>query len=325
MTDLGEINLATPLAFDTIARVDEVVTDVLAMDLLHSSPAFFQTVLALAGQHDDATIFALRRSVADTSMGETDIELVVDGSAGRFGILIENKVRAPIMDQQFARYRMRGHDGISKGRWQQFAVVLMSPRAYFDALDTDHSQHIDAHLAYELIVEFLADHPEHAFKRHVFLSAITDFKKGYTQLPDASMMTFYRNYWSLASSQFPQLRMLKPDVVGKDGSWIFFPPLYGSGSKVRLIHKFKNIGCELAVTTSRAEELAEALAPMLDADMVVRTAKSAAYINIRTTALNHLLPFDQQHDDVLAGLHQLERLRVFAMKDEVRRRIMPVL
>lgn len=135
------------------------------------------------------------------------------------------------------------------------------------------------------------------------------------------MMEFYLAYWAVASSEFPQLRMERPSVVGKDGSWIYFPPLYGGGAKVRLIHKFKGIGCELAVTTRRAEELATSLAPLLQTDMTVRTTKSAAYINIKTPALDHLLPFETIRGDVGTSLQALERLRLFALGEEVREKI----
>lgn len=326
MSDLNKTHPPeTVISFDTIARVDEVATDVLAMDLLYSSPTFSAMVIDLVGEPAGSVIVAIRRSVAETSMGETDIEMVVDGGAGRCGILIENKIRAPLMDRQFARYRMRGEDGILKGHWDRFHVVLMSPQSYFDALDSNHSQHIDLNLSYERITKFLTNQPGNAFKRHVFLSAIADFKSGYKQTPDDAMMAFYQSYWTLASSNFPQLRMLKPNIVGKDGSWINFPPLYGHGNKVRLIHKFKAIGCELAVITRRSEQLADALAPMLDNDMIVRTAKTAAYVNIGAPPLNHLLPFDRLRDDVITSLQQLERLRVFAMREEVRKQILAVI
>lgn len=312
------------LTLDTIARVDEIVTDVLAMDLLHSSPDFFKKILNVAGEPDSMNLVALRRSVADTSLGETDIEIVADGPSGRCGILVENKVRAPLMDRQFARYGMRGVAGIETGQWSRFKVILMSPRSYYEALGSEHSAHIDANLSYEEIVDFLDRFPEFGFKRHVFESAIVDYRKGYAKSPDSAMMSFYQNYWKIASSDFPQLRMLKPEVVGKDGSWIYFPPLY-AGSSVRLIHKFKGIGCELAVVTRRAEALAEELAELLDPDMTVRPTKSMAFVNVRTPAINHILDFDTIRSEVFLSLQTLDRLRTFAMTDAVRKRIMAVL
>ncbi|MDX0072481.1 hypothetical protein GOC11_26950 [Sinorhizobium meliloti] len=308
------------LSYDTVARVDEIVTDVLAMDLLHSSPEFFRKVLEVAGEAGDMELVAIRRSVADTSLGETDIELIANGPAGRCGILIENKVRAPLMDRQFARYRMRGEAGIQTGQWTRFRVVLMSPRSYYEALGQEHCTHIDANLSYEDVVEFLGGYPEFSFKRHVFESAITDFRKGYVKSPDSAMMDFYQNYWAVASSEFPQLRMLRPDVVGKDGSWIYFPPLY-AGNSVRLIHKFKGIGCELAIVTRNAEKLAESLAPFLTPDMIVRPTKSMAFVNVKTPAINHILNFQAVRADVVLSLQTLDRLRRFAMNDDVRQLI----
>lgn len=307
----------TYLTFDTITRVDEIVTDVLAMDLLHSSHDFLELVLTVAAEARSAIPVAIRRSVAETSLGETDIELVVETHDDRCGILIENKVRAPLMDRQFARYRMRGEAGIRNNQWQRFKVILMSPRSYFQTLAFEHSSQIDANLSYEVVVDFLAERPEFAFKRHVFESAIADFRKGYVKSPDAAMMEFYQNYWTVASSEFPQLRLIKPEVVGKDGSWIYFPPLYG-GNRVRLIHKFKGIGCELAVTTRNAEQLVDALGPFLQADMIVRPMKSMAFINVQTPAINHLLDFNTIKGDVVRSLHALERLRAFAMDERVR-------
>lgn len=188
----------TNLTFDTIARVEEIVTDVLAMDLLHSSSDFFRKVLEVAGESRDLHLVAIRRSVADTSLGETDIEIVAEGSAGRCGILIENKVRAPLMDRQFARYRMRGEAGVQRGQWTRFKVILMSPQHYVETLSSEHSAHIDVHLSYEEVVKFLGGYPEFAFKRHVFESAIADFRRGYVKSPDAAMMEFYQKYWLVA-------------------------------------------------------------------------------------------------------------------------------
>jgi hypothetical protein len=310
----------TNLAFDTIARVEEIVTDVLAMDLLHSSPDFFKKVLEVAGETAAMTLVAIRRSVADTSLGETDIELVADGPDGRCGILIENKVRAPLMDRQFARYRIRGHAGIRTARWTRFRVILMSPRSYYEALDFEHSQHVDANLSYEDVVTFLGGFPEFAFKRHVFESAITDYRKGYVKSPDTAMMDFYLNYWAVASEEFSQLRMVKPEIVGKDGSWIYFPPLY-AGKSVRLIHKFKGIGCELAVATRNGEKLVEELVPFLETGMMARSTKSTAFVNVKTPAINHIRDFPDIRADVVLSLQALDRLRSFALDEQVRQLI----
>ncbi|MDX0503607.1 hypothetical protein GOC80_13325 [Sinorhizobium medicae] len=308
----------TGLAFDTLMRVEEIVTDVLAMDLLYSSAAFLKKVLNVAGESEEMSLVSIRRSVFDTSLGETDIELVLNDRQGRCGILIENKVRAPLMDRQFARYHLRGEAGVREGQWERFRVILMSPRSYFEALSIEHSSHVDANLSYEDVTDFLSSYPEFNFKRHIFESAIADFRKGYVKSPDDAMMSFYLRYWEIASVEFPQLRMEKPKVVGKDGSWIYFPGLY-AGKSVRLIHKFKGIGCELAIVTRRGEELAAAIAPHLEPEMVVRVSKSTTFLNIQTPPISHFLPFETVRADVVHSLSALDKLRRFALKEAVRR------
>lgn len=85
---------------------------------------------------------------------------------------------------------------------------------------------------------------------------------------------------------------------------------------MRLIHKFKGIGCELAVVTRSAEKLAEALAPFLEPDMIIRPTKSMVFVNVKTPAINHILDFEAIRDDVV--LQTLDRLRTFAMNEDVR-------
>lgn len=319
MTDEASVIMAAEpqaLTSESVARAEEVFTDILAMDLIHSSPEFLALIGRMLGQPHMMQVVSLKHSVADSSLGETDIEVIVESRDGRCAILIENKVRAPIMPRQFERYRLRGEAGIREGKWSRFLVLLMCPLGYFDELSLDHKQHIDACLSYEAVAEFLANRPEFAFKRHIFQNAIIDHRKGYAKTADAAMMTFYRRYWEIASAEFPQLKMTLPNVVGKDGSWIYFPPLY-AGTKVRLLHKFKGIGCELAVVTYNGAALAEAISAILEPDTVARVTKSMLFLNIKTPAIDHLQDFSQLASTVRDSLAALERLRQLAMKPEV--------
>ena len=79
------------------------------------------------------------------------------------------------------------------------------------------------------------------------------------------------------------------------------------------------------MTTRNSEKLADALGPYLQPDMIVRPMKSMAFINVQTPAINHLLDFDTVRGDVVESLHALERLRVFAMNESVRKLVMATL
>jgi hypothetical protein len=118
------------------------------------------------------------------------------------------------------------------------------------------------------------------------------------------------------------LRMVKPGAVGKDGSWIYFPSLYG-GTKVRLIHKFKGIGCELAVTTRTGEALGDALAPLLDIDMTARVTKSMLFVTVKSPSIDHTLEFSSVEPVVRESLAVLDRLRQFGLRADVVSAIKP--
>ncbi|NKK72493.1 hypothetical protein GFM13_19330 [Rhizobium leguminosarum bv. viciae] len=67
------------------------------------------------------------------------------------------------------------------------------------------------------------------------------------------------------------------------------------------------------------EQLVEALGPLLEPDMMVHPTKSMAFVNIRTPAINHSLNFEVIRADVISSLGTLERLRRFAMDEQVRK------
>lgn len=302
------------------------MTDLAMMELIFVSPTFRGFVLdrAQLAAEGELELASLRRSVFETSLGETDVELVCRNPGGRrVALLIENKVRAPLMERQFERYAARGRLGIETGNWDAFRVVLAAPQAYYDGLPDAHRRHIDVHLAYEAIVEWLAgrNDPMLAFKHFLFAEALADARRGYAKQPDGPIMDFYRRYFEIADAEFAELRMPKPDVVGKDGSWIYFPGVYGDKS-VRPVHKFKVPAAQLLVMSRRGETLVAALEPLLDADMSVRAAASQAMVSLATPAIDHRLDFDLIEPAVRQSLHCLRRLRAFALRPDVRETIL---
>lgn len=306
------------LSRDSVAKAEEVFTDILTMDLVHSSLEFLIHIGSIVGEAAPLQLVSLKHSVADNSLGETDIEIVVRTETGLCALLIENKVRAVVMRRQFERYRLRGEAGIVKGKWSRFRVVLLCPAGYFAELEADHKQYIDGNMSYESVVEFLGDEPAFAFKRHVFKEALVDYRKGYGKVADTPMMVFYRKYWELATAEYPHLDMVWPKDVGRDGSWIFFHPLsLYARSKVRLLHKFKGIGCELAVHTYNGEALKNALSSLLDPDVVPRVSQSKLYLNLKTPAIDHLSDFSSLEPVVRESLVSLDRLRTFGMRPDV--------
>ncbi|RWH78021.1 MAG: hypothetical protein EOR78_29250 [Mesorhizobium sp.] len=74
---------------------------------------------------------------------------MLENGGSRCGLLIENKIRALRKARQIERYRMRGDEGIAKGLWDKFLVILAAPQRYADALLTEEQEFLDGYLTYE--------------------------------------------------------------------------------------------------------------------------------------------------------------------------------
>lgn len=295
-------------------KVEEVMTDVALMDLVHSSDEFLQELSRRAGL--SGRMLHVRRSVFDSSLGETDVEILVENEDGRHALLVENKIDAPVMPMQFERYQLRGRAGVADGRWTSFRVMLFCPKGYFSHLPDEHRRYVDVHLPYEDVIAFAAERPAFAFKKALFEAAVEGHRRGYVKIADEPVMTFYRGYYDIASREFPQLRMDEPVIKGMGSTWVIFPPLNGM-RRVSLVHKYLEIGCELSVATKDVAGFCEAVRPFLDEDMVVRETKSIAYVNIRTPPVHHLEALDEAAPKIRKALSALDRLRAFAEKPEV--------
>ncbi|OWK21392.1 hypothetical protein AJ88_22985 [Mesorhizobium amorphae CCBAU 01583] len=87
----------------TLNRVEEVMTDLILCELAGTEPQFITAVAGHLGISQPFSIKSVRRSVHESSLGETDVELVLENGGSRCGLLIENKIRALRMARQIER------------------------------------------------------------------------------------------------------------------------------------------------------------------------------------------------------------------------------
>jgi hypothetical protein len=295
-------------------KVEEVMTDMVLMDLVHSSPLF---VVELCRHAEvGGNFIQARRSVFDNAHGETDVEIILDTPKGRHGMLIENKIDAPLMVKQFERYHRRGKLGIDEGKWSSYTVVLFSPRSYFDHLPPEQKAFVDKFVPYEEIIEFLKSMPEFDFKRAVLEGASETRARGYVKSADATVMEFYQSYYEMAQAAYPQLKMEPPGIRGANNTWALFKNVNGY-RRVDLVHKWMSIGCELSIPTNDVDAVRQAIVPLLETGMTFKPTKTVAYINLRSTPVDHFADFESLIPAIEEALHKLERLRLFAAKDEV--------
>ncbi|MER8848550.1 hypothetical protein [Mesorhizobium australicum] len=174
---------------------------------------------------------------------------------------------------------MRGDEGVAKGLWDKFLVVLAAPQRYVDVLLPEERNFLDGYLSYEWIVAWLARHDEmrHAFKIHVLREAIADVRAGYSKKRDTRMTAFHQSVYEIASAEFPELRMAWIEKAGHDDSIIHLPyALPGLGDK--LLFKARMGTVEMRIETRDSIGMERALHTLIVRDW--RTTRAKGYAGV---------------------------------------------
>ncbi|CDX58759.1 conserved hypothetical protein [Mesorhizobium plurifarium] len=302
----------------TLNRVEEVMTDLVLCELAGTEPEFVAQLAHHLGLDDTYPVRSVRRSVHESSLGETDVEIVFANQSTSMAVLIENKIRATRMNRQFERYRLRGEEGVTKSLWDRFLVVLAAPQRYIDSLPLQEKELLDGCLTYEWIADWLEGHnrDRHAFKIHILREAILDSHAGYTKKRDTRMTAFHQGVYKIANSEFPGLRMAWVDKAGHDDSIIHLPhALPRRGDKLLL--KAKMGTAELRVETRDPIAAESVLRELVDPDWRTTIAKSYAGVEVPVARVDPTLDFAEVEPHVRHFLEALVKLREFYLRREV--------
>lgn len=302
----------------TLNRVEEVMTDLILCELAGTEPQFIAALADHVGIGQPCPVKSVRRSVHESSLGETDVEIMLELPEGRCGLLIENKIRAVRMARQFERYRLRGSEGVAKGLWDRFLVILAAPQRYVDALGSEEREFLDGHVSYEWIAAWLESRNEarHAFKIHVLQEAIADARAGYSKKRDTRMTAFHQGVYEIASAEFPELRMGWIEKAGHDDSIIHLPhALPARGDK--LLFKAKMGTAELRVETRDPIGAERALHALIDRDWRTTRAKGYAGVEIAVAHLDPTSVFATIEAEVRDFLEALTCLQEFYHRKDV--------
>lgn len=309
----------------TLARVEEVMTDLLLCELIGVEPELIGDIAVHLGMLDHVAVRSVCRSVHESALGETDIEILIDGQGSTTGLLIENKIRAIRMERQFERYRLRGQEGIDKGRWQAFKVVLAAPQSYIASLTKEEAASIDGTLPYEWLVSWLRsqDARRHAFKIHAFEEALRDARVGYQKKQDSRMTAFHHGVYRIVSADYPELRMRWIEFAGYDDSIIHLPDaLPARGDKLLLKAKMGTAEMRIAsydpVETKRVLSLgAAAVDPLWRATI----AKGYAGLEVPVERIDPTREFSENEVVVRKYLDALRALKLFYHREDIERAI----
>lgn len=253
------------IPFCSFADISEHDMDLLIMEEFVCDEGFRKIFLEKL-DIKDCIVDKAYHSLADSN-GESDITFVVDINGSKVGILIEDKIDAVTMPKQSERYYVRGKNGIQHREYENFHVLLVCPKEYWQEHKDDKNAQYEYIVFYEELQDYLSDRQDirSQYKSEVIAQALTAKKKGYQLIENNDVTTFWRNIQAFCEDKFPSLYMnYDGGAKGSSSSWIYFKTPV---EKVWVVYKSDSGRVMLEYYGTDALKLKEKLEIHMDDDM----------------------------------------------------------
>lgn len=230
----------------------------------------------------DASVRDVFVSRSDAS-GESDLVVVFERrAAGPIALLIEDKIDASFQPAQYERYVKRAQNGVSRGEFEDFEVVLCAPLAYRNAQERCL---FEVFVSYEDIAAAIENFDttlRGRYRASFILNAATKSVNTWERVDDEPTNEFWEAAYQLASKEFPILEMKKPKYT-KNNSWISLRPhdFPTQPRRISLDLKAAHGYVDLVFTNTIAHKFEAEIRRILKGMTVHQTGRSTA---IRLTA-----------------------------------------
>lgn len=287
----------THCSFSTVRERD---MDLLFLEAIASDPAFGQFVLKKTKYADkDFSVLDVQLSRTELDLGESDITVIMEIEGQRVALLIEDKVDAIAMPDQYERYRKRGEKGLESGEWQDFQIFIFCPQKYYK--HNNEAKKYNRFLSYEECIEYFKTKNDILSNIRIqqLSQAINKTKKPAETNVDKAANAFFNEYLKFQQEYYPMLDMRTSET--SSGWW----PHYGTRlGNVYLYHQmqegfvvliFPNALDQVNILQDLAAWLRNHGMPKVIAK---RTGKSAA-LSIKVPELKVKEPFEKTDKDKL--------------------------
>lgn len=296
-------------------EVTERDMDMLFLEEFACSKKFLQ-IFTDKIQITNAEVLSLYSSKTDPALGESDITVVVEADGAKIGLLIENKIDAPAMPEQAARYIKRGKEGVKLLDYDRFSVFIVAPKKYLcknqEAKDYPHQ------ISYEEILAYFSDSddPRAEFKRQQITQAIEKQKNGYQVKVDPAVTEFWSKYADYQKKHFPDLYLIyKGGEKGTNATWPRFRTVL---DKLYINHKTESECVDLTISgygeriVDVEKMLSDTVGNYLEKGFAVHKTGRSASIRLKVPKVDVHLPFEEQIDSVEKGFSAVRKLSEIA-------------
>ena len=213
--------------------VHERDMDILFLESLASDTGFVNLVLSktrFSGK--DFQVLSAALSETETDLGETDVCVVLQIDAVRVGLLIEDKVDAIAMPDQYLRYHKRAERGIHKDKFDAYEVFIFCPQKYYE--NNAEAKKYDHFISYEEIKDYFDSKKDviSIVRSQQLAQAIERAKKPPEVNVDEAANLFFNKYKAYQKEYYPDLDLRTSDK--SNGWWPHYSTRLGD---VYIYHK----------------------------------------------------------------------------------------
>lgn len=214
--------------------VSERDMDMLFLEEFACSKNFLQIFLSKI-EISDVEVVEIEHSKTDVEFGESDITIIIRHEGKQIALLIEDKIDAIAMPNQYERYVCRGERGIQNGDYAEFYVFIIAPQKYLS--ENSEAKKYPYQITYEECLEYFecVGDKRASFKIQQIKSAIHKQKSGYQVIESEAATAFWKRYTAYQKEHYPQLCITNSD--GQKSArmkWVYYSI---SLNGVHLIHK----------------------------------------------------------------------------------------
>lgn len=259
-----------------------------------------------------AEVVEAEHSKFHSEFGESDMTVIIETDGKRHGILIEDKIDAIAMPEQYDRYVMRGNIGIENGNYESFDVFIIAPQKYLEA--NDEAKKYPNKVTYEECADYFRkiSTARSSFKLQQIEFAIKKQRTSYQVIENTDVTDFWNKYITYQKEHYPHLWLSTSG--GSKGSRASWPRYRVPIKNLYILHKSEFGYIDL--TFPSCAEYTSELKTLLNNELgniakynlsVHITGKSAA-LRIIVPKLDFKVPFEKCNSDVKTCFEEISRL-----------------
>mgnify|MGYP000697783684 FL=1 len=216
----------------SFGNVQERDMDLMFMESLLTDDGFVWLFLNKAGiACNSVEVLNVALSETDPEYGESDITAILSIDGKKHALLIEDKINAPAMPRQCARYNQRADKAKSKGKYDDYAVFIICPEAYYDA--NSEAKKYAYFITYEDCINYFSVKTDTLSKiRCEQLKQALSKGLGGTVEPNPAAIAFFEKY-----REYMEAHNYKLDIRNKKGSNAWWPHYATEFGNAYIFHK----------------------------------------------------------------------------------------